>query len=130
MSTTYDPKDLTVTVKSVFLTGFSEDMVELEKDEDNWSVSVGAQGDIIRNKVNNPLATLTLTLQATSPQVSYLDSLAKSGELVPIFISYNGTPKETVTVAEAYIKKPAARTYGAEAEDRQYEIQCLDADFN
>ncbi|MNL09864.1 hypothetical protein D3C87_1306420 [compost metagenome] len=128
--TTYDPKDLTVTVKGVFLTGFSESMAEFEKDEDSWSTKVGAQGDVARSKVNNPLATLTVTLLATSPQVAYLDSIAKSGELVPISVIYNGSPKETITITEAYLKKPATRTYGNEIEDREYEFQCLDAEIN
>lgn len=126
MSATYDPMDLTVTIGGVYLTGFSEDMVEFEKDEDGQTAKVGSQGDVVTTKVNNPLATLTLTLLPTSPQVAYLDKLARSGEIVPVAIIYNGSPKETITVTEAFIKKPATRTYGNEAEDREYEIQCLD----
>lgn len=126
MATTYDPMDLTVTIGGVYLTGFSEDMVEFEKDEDGQTAKVGSQGDVVTTRVNNPLATLTLTLLPTSPQVAYLDKLARTGELVPISIIYNGSPKETITVTEAFIKKPATRTYGNEAEDREYEIQCLD----
>lgn len=126
MATTYDPMDLTVTIGGVYLTGFSEDMVEFEKDEDGKTAKVGSQGDVVTTKVNNPLATLTLTLLPTSPQVAYLDKLARTGEHVPISIIYNGEPKETITVTEAFIKKPATRTYGNEAEDREYEIQCLD----
>ncbi|MNS43025.1 hypothetical protein D3C72_754190 [compost metagenome] len=128
--TTYDPKDLTVTVKGVFLTGFSESMAEFEKDEDSWSTKVGAQGDVVRSKVNNPLATLKITLLATSPQVAYLDGIAKSGELVPISVIYNGQPKESITITEGFVKKPASRTYGNEVEDREYEIQCMDAEIN
>lgn len=128
--TTYDPKDLTITVGGVYLTGFSEDMAEFEPDEDSWTTKVGAQGDVVRSKVNNPLATLTITLLATSPQVSYLDGIAKSGKLVPISVIYNGQPKESITITEAFIKKPATRTYGNEVEDREYEIQCMDAEIN
>lgn len=127
-ATTYDPMDLTVTIGGVYLTGFSEDMVEFEKDEDGQTAKVGSQGDVVTTKVNNPLATLTVTLLSTSPQVAYLDKLARTGELVPVSLIYNGTPKETVTVTQAFIKKPATRTYGNEAEDREYEIQCLDHD--
>lgn len=130
MAKTYDPMDLTVTVNGVYLTGFAEDMAEFEKDEDGYEVKVGAQGDVVRSKVNNPLATLSITLLPSSPQVAMLDQLAKSGELVPVSIIYNGDPKETITTTEAYIKKPAARAYGTEAEDREYELQCLDADIS
>ncbi|QCT02724.1 hypothetical protein E6C60_2578 [Paenibacillus algicola] len=126
---TYDPNDLTVMVNGVYLTGFAEDMVEFEKDEDGYETKVGAQGDVVRSKINNPLHTLSITLLSSSPQVSMLDKLAKSGEMVPVSLIYNGDPKETVTVTEAYVKKPAARSYGSEAEDREYELQCLDADI-
>jgi len=129
-TTTYDPQDLTVMVNGVYLTGFSEDMAEFEKDEDGYEVKVGAQGDVARSKINNPLATLSITLLPSSPQVSMLDKLAISGELVPVSIIYNGDPKETITVTEAYIKKPAARSYGTEAGDREYEVQCLDATYS
>lgn len=128
--TTYDPSDLTVVVNGVYLTGFSEDMVEFEKDEDGYETKVGAQGDVVRSKINNPLHTLSITLLSSSPQVSMLDKLAKSGKMVPASIIYNGEPKETVTVTEAYVKKPAARSYGSEAEDREYELQCMDAETN
>lgn len=127
---TYDPLNTTVVVDEVYLTGFGEDMVEIEKDEDNYSVKVGALGDVVRTKVNNPLGTITVTLLATSPQVSYLDRLANSGKLVSVSVIYAGDTKETVTSSQAFIKKPATRSYGNEAEDREYEIQCLDLEMN
>ena len=129
-ATTYDSKAVSVIVGGVYLTGFSEDMVEVEKDEDNFEVKVGAQGDTVRTKVNNPLGTATVTLQQTSPQVAYLDGLANSGKLVPVTIINTGPPKETITVTEAFIKKPASRTYGNEAEDREYEFVLMDMLFS
>lgn len=129
-ATTFDAKAVTVTVGGVFLTGFAESMVEIEKDEDNYEVKVGAQGDTVRTKVNNPLSTISVTLLQTSPQVAYLDKLANTGELVPVSVINAGPPKETVTVSEAFIKKPASRSYGSEAEDREYEFQCMDMLFN
>ncbi|GBF73053.1 hypothetical protein PA598K_01338 [Paenibacillus sp. 598K] len=123
---TYDPKDVTTIVKGTYLTGYGEDLVTVAKDEENWSTAVGAQGDVVRSKVNNPLGTVTVTLQQTSPQCAFLDRLANSEELFPISVVYSGTPKETTTVTQAYIKKPSDREYGSEAGDRTYEFQCLD----
>ncbi|MUG24769.1 DUF3277 family protein [Paenibacillus macerans] len=127
-TSTYDPKDVTVQVDGVFITGFSEDMIEIDKDEERYSVKVGAQGDVLRSKVNNPLATITMTLQPDSPQVSFLTELARTGRIVPISVIYAGEPKETTTVTEAFLKKEPTRTYGSEAEDREFEFQCLDMD--
>lgn len=126
MATSYDPMDLTVIVGGIYITGFSEDMMSFEKDEDSHTAKVGAQGDVIRTKVHNPLATLTITLLPTSPQVAYLDQLARTGELVPVSIIYKGEPQETITATEAFVKKPASRSYGNEAEDREFELQLLD----
>lgn len=122
-TTTYDPMDLSTSVGGVFLTGFSEDLVEWEKDEDSNTFKVGAQGDVLVTKVNNPLATLKITLLATSPQVPYMDKLAVTGQVVDVSVIYNGTPKETITSTAGVVKKPAVRKYGNEADDREYEIQ-------
>jgi hypothetical protein len=123
---TYDAKSVSVIVNGVFLTGFSESVVEIEKDEDNFEAKVGAQGDVVRAKVNNPLGTVKVTLLQDSPQLAMLDRLANTGALVPLSVMYAGDPKETTTATEAYLKKPAARKYAKSAEDREYEFQCLD----
>lgn len=128
MTTTYDPKDVVMTANNVFVTGFSEDMIEIDKDEERYSTKVGAQGDVIRNKINNPLGTIKVTLMHDSPQVAYLTQLARTGELFPVSVIHNGVPKETTTVVEAFVKKEPTRTYGGESEDREFEIQCLDMD--
>ncbi|MEK3963549.1 MULTISPECIES: phage structural protein [unclassified Paenibacillus] len=127
---TYDAMDVSVIVGGVFLTGFGEDLVTVAKDEENFSTKVGAQGDVVRTKVNNPLGTITVTLQSTSPQAAYLDGLANSQKIVPVSVMYSGTPKETNTATQAYLKKPADREYGGEAGDRSYEFQCLDLSMN
>jgi hypothetical protein len=123
---TYDPKSVTITVNGVYITGLGESMVEISKDENNYDTKVGAQGDTVRTKINNQLGTIKITLQQTSPQLAYLDKLANSGTLIPISIISANDPKETTSVTEAFVKKPADRKYGKDAEDREYEFQALD----
>ncbi|WP_284641187.1 phage structural protein [Paenibacillus silviterrae] len=123
---TYDPSDVSVIVDNVYITGLGEDMVEVVKDEDGYEPKVGAQGDVIIAKNNNKLGTITITVQSSSPAIAHLDRLANSGRLVPVSVIYSGDPKETSSATEAYVKKPADRTYGKSAEDREYELQCLD----
>jgi len=129
-TTSYDAKSVSIIVGGTYLTGLAETMVVVSKDEDGFETTVGAQGDVVRSKVNNPLGTITVTLQQTSPQIAYLDSLAKTGALVSVSVINAGPPKETATATQAYLKKPADRTYGASAEDREYEFQCMDLDFS
>ncbi|MCE5168526.1 DUF3277 family protein [Paenibacillus profundus] len=126
-STNYDAMDVTVTVDGTFITGFAEgSMVEGEKDEENFSASVGAQGDVVVSEVNNPLGTITITLQQTSPSVSFLNQLANSKKTVPVWVIYGGTPKEKFGGSRARIKKPATASYSDEAEDREFELQVFD----
>ncbi|SFJ44243.1 Protein of unknown function [Paenibacillus sp. UNC496MF] len=130
MIQTYDAKNVSVIVNNVYLTGFSEDIVEIEKDEDTYDVKVGAQGDVVRTRNNNPLGTIKVTLQASSPQVPMLDKLANAGTLVPVSVISSGANKETSTASQAFLTKPSARKYGKQADDREYEFKCLDLTIN
>lgn len=126
-TTSYDANDVTVTADGTFITGFAEgSMVEGEKDEDNFAASVGSQGDVIVSEVNNPLGTITITLQQTSPSVSFLNRLANNKKEFPIWVIYNGSPKEKFGGSRARVKKPATSSFSNEAEDREFEIQVFD----
>lgn len=121
----YDAKDCVITVGGVYITGLGEDMVSCEKDEDNFTTSVGAQGDTVVNMSNNQLGTITLSVQGTSPQKSYLMGLAKSREMFDIWV-INKTIDEKVGGTKAMMKKPPALEQGAELADREFEIQVFD----
>lgn len=123
--TKYNAKDCVVTVDGVYITGLGEDMVTGEKDEDNVSAVVGAQGDVVVNEVNNTLGTITLTVQGTSPQLAYLKKLARTKAMFPIWVT-NKALKEKFGGTKAMFKKPAAIEYGAELADRELEIQVFD----
>ena len=75
--TTFDSKDLIVTVNNVNITGLGEDGASGEKDEAFFSTSYGVQGDCVVSVTNNDLGTVTITVQKTSPQYAYLLGLAK-----------------------------------------------------
>lgn len=127
MVTSYDAKDVSVIVNGTYLTGFAEGtFVSYSKDEEGFVTSVGAQGDIARAKVNNPLGTITVTLQQTSPQVSMLNKLATSGKLVGVRIIHKGTNTQKVGGTQCFIKKPADGEYSDEVSNREFEISVLD----
>lgn len=121
----YNPKDCVVTVGGVYITGFGEDMVSCEKDEDNFSTSVGAQGDVVINQSCNQLGTITLTVQGTSPQKSYLMGLARSQSMFDIWV-INKSIGEKAGGSKATMKKPPTLEQGAELADREFEIQVFD----
>ncbi|AFC32136.1 hypothetical protein PM3016_5436 [Paenibacillus mucilaginosus 3016] len=126
---TFNAKDVAITVNNIFLTGVAEDsFVTASKDEDEFTTSVGAQGDVSVSEVNNPLGTITVTLQQSSPYVEYLNRLAVSKTMVPIWVFYNGRPKEKIGGTQARIKRPAAVNYSDDATDsnRSFEFQVFD----
>jgi len=84
--TSYDAKDTVVVIDGIYITGFGEDMVSAEKDEDFFSSSVGAQGDVVNSEINNDLGTVNVTVQRTSPSKAFLFSLAKRKEPFPLWI--------------------------------------------
>ncbi len=125
MIRTYDAKDVVMTFGSVYITGFSEDMITCAKDEEMFSTSVGAQGDVVVNTTNNPLGTISLTLQATSPQIEYLRECARNGTYAPCYVT-NKNLGERMGGSQARIKNYPENEYGAEVGDRTFDIQVFD----
>ena len=125
MITTYNAKDCVITVNDTYITGLGEDMVSGEKDEDNVSPAVGAQGDVVVNEVNNDLGTITLTVQGTSPQVGYLIDLCNTKELFSIWVN-NKSIGTKFGGTKAIMKKTPNLEHGAELSHIEFEISVLD----
>lgn len=125
--TQYNAKDCVITVNNVYITGLGEDMVSGEKDEEFFSTSVGAQGDIVMNETNNSLGTITLTVQGTSPQKKMLLNLARNGTIFPIWV-VNKSIGERMGGTKARIKNYPELAQAAELDDREFEVAVMDFD--
>lgn len=123
--TSYNAKDCVITWNNVFLTGLGEDMVTGSKDEEMFSTSVGAQGDVIVNEMNNDLGTITVTLQATSPQRSQLIADAKAGVISPLWVN-NKVLGTSFGGSHARIKNYPELSLAQEADDIEFEFQVFD----
>lgn len=123
--TRYNAKDCVITVDGVYITGLGETMVSGEKDEDNASAVVGAQGDVVINETNNDLGTITITVQATCPQRKHLINLAKSKKIFPIWVN-NKSLKSKFGGTKAFFKKTPTFEEGTEAADLEFEAQVCD----
>lgn len=121
----YNAKNMTIMVDNVYITGVGEDMVSGDKDEENFSASVGAQGDIVKSIINNTLGTVTITVQTTSPQYAHLLSLASREDEFPLWC-INKTLGRRFGGTKASLKKPPEEAHGAEAEDVEFEFQVFD----
>lgn len=125
MVTNYNAKDCVITVDGVYITGLAEDIVSCEKDEELFSTKVGAVGDVVINETHDPIGTITLTVQATSPQKEMLLELARSRKMFQIWV-VNKSIGERVGGTMARIKNYPSIELGAEAEDREFEIAVFD----
>lgn len=123
--TSYNAKDCTIVVNGVYITGLDETMITFEKDEEMFSTQVGAQGDVVMSETNNPLCTLTLSVQATCPQKAMLVSLATTGQLFEIWVT-NRSLAERCGGTQARIKSWPSVEYAAESSAREFEIQIFD----
>ena len=121
----YNPKDTTLTLDGVYTTGLGEDGVSFEFDEERGEAVVGCQGDVVFNETNNKLATMTVALQASSPQYKMWLDYARKGTIFPVWC-VNKSIGERCGGTKARFKNPAPVSYGAELEDREFEILVFD----
>lgn len=122
---TYDAKDTSVVIDATYITGLGEDMISAEKDEDFFTTSVGAQGDVVKSQINNSLGTVTVYVQPTSPQKMFLMGLAKRTEPFPLW-AINKKLGERVGGTQASLKTFPEIARGAEAEDMEFVFQVFD----
>lgn len=123
--TQYDAKDCSVIVNGVYITGLGETMIECSRDEQFFETAVGAQGDIVMNEINNDLGTISITVQATSPQKVMLLDLANAGTIVSIWIT-NKPLGERIGGTKARIKNYPELNHGKTIDDRKFEFAVMD----
>lgn len=123
--TRYNAKDCTITVDNTYITGLGEDMVTGEKDEDFFEASVGAQGDVVANEINNTLGTVTIVVQVTSPQKQFLMDLAGISGFIPLWVT-NKSLGERFGGTKAKMKTFPSMSRGASAEDMEFVFQVFD----
>lgn len=121
----YDAKDTSVLVDGTYITGLGEDMISVEKEEDFFTPSVGAQGDVVASEINNPLGTMSIFVQPTSPSKAFLIGLAKRKQPFPVW-AVNKKLGERVGATMARLKSYPEFARGAEAEDMEFVFQLFD----
>ena len=131
---TYDPKDITVSVNGTPIRGFSDDVVTVERAEDQVSDVVGADGEVMRTLTNDRRGIITISLQQTSASNLVLSNLANTDELTggsifPVLIQDDRSgspPRETHFAAEAWIQKQPQAVFNKTNSPRVWIIRCAD----
>ena len=121
----YNAKDTSIVVNGVYITGLGEDMISFEKEEALAENVVGALGDVIRSEINNSIYNLTITVQATSPQLPYLLSLKDAAEAFPVWV-INKPLKIRAGGTMALITEMPSISLGATAEDMEITFTVYD----
>lgn len=124
----YNARDCAIVVDGVHITGVGEDMVTIEKEEALAENVVGAQGDIVRSEINNSIYNITITVQPTSPQFSYLLSLKNRTETFSIWV-INKSLKVRAGGEQCHITEVPEISLGATAEDCEFTFTAYDGDI-
>lgn len=129
MLKTYDFRQVSVIVGGRIMAGFAEgdDSVMVERNEDAWSLKVGADGEATRSKSNNKSGKVTLKLQQTSESNAILSAFAKADELsnsgaVPVLIKDN-SGLSLHAAEQAWVIKMPSSGFGAESGEREWVLE-------
>ena len=125
---TYNPKEVAVIVAGRIIGGFADGtFVGVERNNDSWTLSVGADGEGTRSKSSDRSGRFTITLNQSSESNEYLSELEIADDLsgtgtFPVLIKDNsGT---SIYEAEtAWIVKPAGAPFGKESDNREWIIE-------
>jgi hypothetical protein len=129
---TYDAKEVSVVISDRTITGFNS--ITVDRAEDSWIDSTGADGEVARSKSNDKRGNIELNLQQTSSSNEFLSSLHNQDEA-----SGNGTFNILVRdnrgtslheSASAWILKPPASEYAQESGERVWTIRAASLSMN
>lgn len=125
MFTRYNAKDSSIVIDNIYITGLAEDFWSFEKSEALGEDAVGAQGDVVRSTINNPIWEATVTVQTTSPQAKFLFGLMDREEPFPIWcINKSLGRKEGGSMA--LVTEAPADEHGSEAGELEFKFTVYD----
>ena len=133
---TYDAKKVIITIGSHTVTGYAEGtFVSIEPEGDGTVAQAGADGEVARSLSNNPLHTVNITLQQTSPsndafsEILRRDRASGGGGVVPLqIVDLRGTT--LFAASQAWVVNWPSVENGSELNDREWPIMAVMTDIN
>lgn len=124
----YDPKKVSVVFGVQPISGFADgEFVTVERNEDTFSILVGADGEACRSKNSNKSGKVTIRLMASSQSNDYLSELQLADEISgnspsPLQIKDSfGTSIHTAVTA--WVVKSPTSAYGKDSGTREWVIE-------
>jgi len=124
----FDPKMVTINWGAYLVVGFAEEKVTISYQDDAYDLAIGCDGEASRVRKNNNSATITLTLQQTSPSNDFFsgmaiaDRQANLGIMPMTIIDYSGTTK--IFAPSAYIVKTPDQSLSNTNNTMQWTFVC------
>lgn len=126
-TTTYDFKKVSVIVDGVIITGYMDgESITTEKNEDDVTTHVGAQGDVTFSESNDETGTITLNIKQTSSSAPILKTLRDGKKIFPVQIVDVNSNVVRAGGTQCRFVKPPARTWGNEVTGLEYSIYVAD----
>lgn len=131
---TYNPKQVLIALGNHSVTGYADDsFINVEKNGDGTVKKVGCDGEIVRAIDPDKSYKVTLSLLQTSPSSKFLqqqfDRDQKDGEgIFPVLIK-DLKGGVIFSADSGWVAKPAARGYGKDSTNREWEIDTGEADW-
>ena len=127
----YDIGSVVGVFNGIPLGGFGDDTaIEIEYNEDDFTLQMGVDGDGTRSKTNNGSATITITLMQTSETNDLLNAIRQLGINSPSgvlgigpFMVKDLNGRELHSAEKAWIKRAPNAPFGKEAGPREWVLE-------
>lgn len=133
---TYDFGQVSLVFGTRALEGFEDGSeITAERDEDSFSKKVDVDGNVTRSRSNNSTGKVTFTLSQFAADNKYLSTIMNLDErtgagVLPLKLVDKSNPSNEIVIApEAWILKPANKSYGRESGPREWVIECASLNF-
>lgn len=133
---TYDAKKVVITLGSHTVTGYADGtFVSIEPEGDGTVAQAGADGEVARSLSNNPLHTVALTLQQTSPSNDALSELlrldrASGGRGVVALQVRDLRGTSLFAASQAWVVNNPTVEYATELSDREWTLMAVITESN
>ena len=128
---TYSPKKVYILVGPHIIQGYADGtFVKVARSTDNFTLSVGADGEPSRVHSPDKSGTITVTLQQTSDSNDVLSALSIADDLslrgtVPVLVKDNNG-RTLVESNTAWVKKLPDSEYSKEMSQREWVLECAE----
>ena len=128
---TYDPKQVSIVIGARPISGFADgEFIRVERNNDSWAYSTGADGEGTRVKSNDRSGRVTVILASTSESNGYLSELVIADELsgtgtIPVLIR-DSSGNDLHACENAWCVKMPSASYDKAATNREWIFETND----